>query len=252
MKQVNVLENTTDNPSRDQPELPKPEKLVDDMGDIPADALIVIPVRNMVLFPGMIVPISVGRESSVAAAQFAVKNERPIGILMQHDPEEDTPTADDLATVGTIATILRYVTTQDGMHHIICQGLQRFHVLGYQTGFTFTVATIERIVDAKVDHDKEIEARFLHLKERAIEVMELMPQVPEEMVQTVKGIDSPSTLADLVAGYMDIKPAEKQEMLEELDLRRRLDRVLDMLVHHIGIEYFARHRPPHQSPPGSA
>ncbi len=240
MKQVNVLENTTDNPSRDQPELPKPEKLVDDMGDIPADALIVIPVRNMVLFPGMIVPISVGRESSVAAAQYAVKNERPIGILMQHDPEEDTPTADDLATVGTIATILRYVTTQDGMHHIICQGLQRFHVLGYQTGFPFTVATIERIVDAKVDHDKEIEARFLHLKERAIEVMELMPQVPEEMVQTVKGIDSPSTLADLVAGYMDIKPAEKQEMLEELDLRRRLDRVLDMLVHHIGVLNISR------------
>ncbi|MEI8170649.1 MAG: endopeptidase La [Rhodoferax sp.] len=210
------------------------------MGDIPADALIVIPVRNMVLFPGMIVPISVGRESSVAAAQYAVKNERPIGILMQHDPEEDTPTADDLATVGTIATILRYVTTQDGMHHIICQGLQRFHVLGYQTGFPFTVATIERIVDAKVDHDKEIEARFLHLKERAIEVMELMPQVPEEMVQTVKGIDSPSTLADLVAGYMDIKPAEKQEMLEELDLRRRLDRVLDMLVHHIGVLNISR------------
>ena len=240
MKQVNVLENTTDNPSRDQPELPKPEKLADDMGDIPADALIVIPVRNMVLFPGMIVPISVGRESSVAAAQYAVKNERPIGILMQHDPEEDTPTADDLATVGTIATILRYVTTQDGMHHIICQGLQRFHVLGYQTGFPFTVATIERIVDAKVDHDKEIEARFLHLKERAIEVMELMPQVPEEMVQTVKGIDSPSTLADLVAGYMDIKPAEKQEMLEELDLRRRLDRVLDMLVHHIGVLNISR------------
>jgi ATP-dependent Lon protease len=213
-------------------------------GDLPDDALVIVPVRNLVMFPGMIVPISIGRESSIKAAQYAVKAERPVGILMQRNPEVEAPGLDDLAAMGTVAVILRYVTSQDGSHHIICQGQQRFRVLGYLDGFDFTVARVERLLDTGAgpsDEDKrEIEARYLQLKARALEVLQLLPNVPQEMLQAVQDVESPGMLADLVAGYVDIKPAEKQELLEEVDLRRRLDRVIDMLVHRIEVLNLSR------------
>ena len=207
---------------------------------LPQDALIIIPVRNMVLFPGMIVPIVIGRESSIAAAQQAVKLEHPIGILMQHNPDIESPTPADLVRMGTIASILRYVTTPDGTHHIICQGQQRFRVLDYLEGFAYTVAKIERIVDAPVHNVKEIEARFMRLKERAVEVLQLLPQVPQEMVNAVQGVEAPDTLADLVAGYIDIKAAEKQVLLEEVDLQKRMDLVLEVLLHRIEVLNLSR------------
>ena len=212
--------------------------------DLPEDALVIVPVRNMVMFPGMIVPISIGRESSIKAAQYVVKAERPVGILMQRNPEADAPSPDDLAAMGTVAVILRYVTSPDGSHHIICQGQQRFRVLGYLDGFDFTVARIQRIVEPGAgpseDDKREIEARYLQLKARALEVLQLLPNVPQEMMQAVQDVESPGMLADLVAGYVDIKPAEKQELLEEVDLRRRLDRVIDMLVHRIEVLNLSR------------
>jgi ATP-dependent Lon protease len=213
------------------------EELLD---TLPDDALVIIPVRNMVLFPGMIVPIAVGRESSIAAAQYAIKAERPIGILMQLDAEMEAPGADDLAVMGTLAPVLRYVTTPDGSHHLICQGQQRFRVIRYLEGFPFIVAVVERIPESPVQVDSEVEARYLRLKERAIEVLQLLPQVPKEMIHALQGIDTPGMLADLVAGYMDIKASEKQQVLEEVNLRRRLDLVLDKVNHRIEVLEISR------------
>jgi ATP-dependent Lon protease len=207
---------------------------------LPDDAMVIVPVRNMVLFPGMVLPVSMGRERSISAAQYAVKAERPVGILMQRNPEADVPTPDDLATVGTVAVILRYVTTPDGSHHIICQGEQRFRVLAYLDGFDFMVARVERIADVGAEDDREIEARYVQLKARAVEVLKLLPKVPEEMLQAVQGVEGAGMLADLVAGYMDIKPAEKQELLEEVNLRARLDRIIDMLAHRIEVLNLSR------------
>src|SRR6185369_10926767 len=84
---------------------------------LPADALIILPVRNVVLFPGLIVPLAVGRERSRAAAQEAVRLQRPIGILLQNKPDVDDPQPEDLHWVGTTATVLRYITMPDGTHH---------------------------------------------------------------------------------------------------------------------------------------
>jgi ATP-dependent Lon protease len=227
-----------------QPEQGQARALVTPPGDLPDDALVIVPVRNLVMFPGMIVPISIGRESSIKAAQYVVKAERPVGILMQRNPEADAPTGDELSSMGTVAVILRYVTSQDGSHHIICQGQQRFRVLGYLEGYDFTVARVQRIDEADAgpgeDDKGEIEARYLQLKARALDVLQLLPNVPQEMLQTVQAVESPGLLADLVAGYVDIKPAEKQELLEEIDLRRRLDRVIDMLVHRIEVLNLSR------------
>ena len=228
------------NPEPGPPDAARPLTMPVQRQDVPEDALIIVPVRNTVLFPGMIVPISIGRESSIAAAQYAVKAKRPVGILMQRDAEVENPGADDLTTVGTIALILRYVTTADGAHHIICQGQNRFRVKNYVGGFAFTVARIKSHKDTEVLNDLEVEARYLRLKERAVEVLQLLPQVPQEMVDAVRNVETPGMLADLVAGYVDIKPAEKQELLEEFDLRRRLDRVIEMLAHRIGVLELSR------------
>lgn len=209
-------------------------------GALPQDAMVIVPVRNMVLFPGMVVPIAIGRKASIAAAQYAIKGELPIGILLQRNPEAETPGPDDLSPMGTVAAVLRYVTTPDGNHHIICQGQQRFRVLGYIEGFPFIVARIERFEERSGAGDKEVEARFMRLKERAVEVLQLLPQVPQEMVAAVHSIDAPGTLADLVAGYLDIKAQEKQELLEEVDLRQRLDRLLELILHRIEVMRISR------------
>ncbi|MGA8513762.1 MAG: endopeptidase La [Burkholderiaceae bacterium] len=197
--------------------------------------MIIVPVRNMVLFPGMVVPITIGRKNSIAAAQHAIKAERPVGILMQSNPQAEIPDPADLSAMGTVAHILRYVTTPDDTHHIICQGQLRFRVTGYVEGFPFIVAKVERVAESTDTLDKEIEARFLQLKERAVEVLTLLPQVPQEMVTAVQNIEKPGTLADLVAGYLDIKPEEKQALLETVDLRARLDRLLGVVAHRIGV-----------------
>ena len=201
---------------------------------IPEDALIVLPVRNMVLFPGMILPLNIGRESSIAAAQQAVRNERPLGLLLQRDPANDNPGTEDVHRAGTVAQILRYVTTPDGGHHLICQGQGRFVVREFLPGYPFLVARVERIADGS-QASQDIEARFIQLKRRAAEALELLPQTPTELVSALQGITSPGALADTVAGFLDIKPAEKQQILETFNVEKRLDHVLALLAERIEV-----------------
>ncbi len=206
---------------------------------LPEDALIILPVRRMVLFPGMILPIALGREASIAAAQAAAKAKRPVGVLFQRNPETEKPGPDELSLVGTVASIVRYVTTPDGTHHVICQGQQRFRVVEYLEGYPFMVARVGRIEDPEAA-GKEIEARFVQLKERALQVLELLPQAPQELIAGIQGISSPGALADLVAGVMDIEVAEKQALLETLDLQKRLDGVLEHLAHRLQVLKLSR------------
>ena len=159
---------------------------------------------------------------------------------MQRHCTRENPGSSRPDNRGPIASILRYVTTPDGTHHVICQGQQRFRVTGYMDGFPFLVAKIERFQEPEDSDDKEIEARFLRLKERSVEVLRLLPQVPEEMVKAVLTIETPGTLADLVAGYLDIKAQDKQALLEEVDLRKRLDRLLEVMIHRIAVMQISR------------
>jgi ATP-dependent Lon protease len=206
---------------------------------IPEDALIILPVRQMVLFPGMILPVTVGREASIAAAQRAAQTKKPLGILLQRNAEADRPGPEDLRPVGTVAGILRYVTTPDGSHHIVCQGQQRFRVVEYLPGYPFMVARVGRIPEPE-DGDEEIEARLLQLRQRALEVLELLPNTPEELVAGIRNMTSAGALADLVAGVMDIDIEEKQALLETLDLKKRLDSVLEKLAHRLQVLKLSR------------
>ncbi len=201
---------------------------------IPADALIIVPVRNIVLFPGVVIPITIGRPKSIAAAQQAVREQRPIGILLQRNAELADPGPDDLHRVGTMANIVRYITGPDDGHHLVCQGVQRIRVLDYLPGTPFPVARVLHIAEPTAS-SPEIEARFLNLQRQAIEAAELLPQAPQELIAVLQGTTSPSTLADLATSYMDIKPQQKQEILETIDLALRMDKVSRHLAERIEV-----------------
>ncbi len=202
--------------------------------ELPADALIILPVRETVLFPGVIIPITVGRRPSIEAAQRAVKEQRQIGVLMQRDPNMAEPGALDMHRTGVIANIVRYVTTPDGSHHLVCQGEQRFRVVEFLTGWPFMVARIARIEEQDT-RAPDIEARYLNLQRMAVEALELLPQTPPELVATVQSASSPGALADLVSAYLDIKPDEKQEVLETIDVTARIDRVARLLAERMEV-----------------
>ena len=201
---------------------------------IPPDALIIVPVRSMVLFPGTVLPITISRPRSVAAAQQAVRDQKQVGILMQREADVADPVPIDLHRVGTVANIVRYLTAPDGSHHMICQGEQRFRAVDFLTGFPFLVARVARIEEPAVN-SPEIQARFIHLRSQAIEAVQLMPQAPQDLVQVLQSIEQPSALADLAATYMDLKPEEKQEVLETIDPGARMERVSRFLAQRLEV-----------------
>ena len=201
---------------------------------IPQDALIIVAVRNTVLFPGMIAPITLGQPKAIAAAQQAVRQQRQIGILLQRDAELNEPGADDLYRVGTVANIIRYITGPDDGHHVICQGVQRIRVLDFLPGSPFPAARVLNISEPTTT-SPEIEARFLNLQRQAVEAAELLPQPAQELIAVLQGTTSPSVLADLATSYMDIKPQEKQEILETVDLALRMDKVSRHLAERIEV-----------------
>ena len=193
-----------------------------------------VPVRNTVLFPGLVLPITLGRPKSVSAAQQAVRDQRQVGILLQRAAEVDDPTAIDMHRMGTVANIVRYITAPDGTHHIVCQGEQRFQIVEYLSGWPYLVARVVQVPEPETS-SSEIEARFVNLKAQAVEAIQLLPQVPGELLAAVQSIEAPSALADLATAYMDIKPEEKQEILETVDIAARMDKVARMLSHRIEV-----------------
>jgi ATP-dependent Lon protease len=201
---------------------------------IPEDAMIILPVRNAVVFPGMVVPLAIGRERSQAAVQQAIREQRPVGVLLQTKPDIDEPGPADLHWVGTTATVIRYITTPDGTHHAIVKGGQRFRALQFLDGYPFPVARVQ-LVEEAVRVDAEVEGRARTLRQRALEILQLLPQVPEEVLTSFNAVDGAANLADFIAGMLDVAADEKQRLLETFDLKARLDKLLELLSHRIEV-----------------
>jgi ATP-dependent Lon protease len=200
----------------------------------PEDVLIVLPVRDLVLFPGVVLPIAIQGTRGLAAAQEAVRTQRPVGLLLQKDPSIEDPETEGLHQVGTAASIVRFITAADGTHHVICQGEQRFTVLDYVSQEPFFVARIEPHREV-TEFDHEVEARGLNLREKAMEALQLLPHAPAELANAIRAVESISSLADIVASFMDLKVADKQDILATFDLKTRLDRVLTLLNRRIEV-----------------
>ncbi|WP_328805442.1 LON peptidase substrate-binding domain-containing protein [Rhizorhabdus histidinilytica] len=212
----------------------QPEKEAAPRPVLPPDGIIIVPVRNFVMFPEVVLPLTIGRPGSIAAAQAAVREQSPIGVLAQRDAELSDPAAADLHQMGTIATILRYVTAPDGAHHLIVQGQQRFRVIEFLEGWPYLVARVLRIEEPETA-GPEIEARLMHLRQQALETLQLLPQAPQELAATIQNITSAAALADMAAAYLDLSPQQKQEILETIGLQERLDKVSRLLAERMEV-----------------
>jgi ATP-dependent Lon protease len=160
-------------------------------------------------------------------------------VLLQKQPETADPGADDLHAVGTSAAILRYLTGPDGTNHVVVQGGQRFRVIEFLPGYPYLVARVE-LLEEPEGKGADVEGRQHQLRQRALEALQLLPGAPPEIAQTIQSIESPGMLADLTASVMDLKPNEKQDVLETLELRARLDKVLWLLSYRIEVLRLSR------------
>lgn len=213
--------------------MPTPEA-GNDLVPIPDDGLIILPVRNFVAFPGTVFPLAVGRAASVAAVEQAVREERPIGILLQRDPHDDTPDAEGLHKIGCAAQILRYVASPDSGNHLICRGKQRFRVVELLKKTPFPIARVTDLSDAP-DKRPETEARFLYLRELAVELLEILPDAPVGLAESVGQMIEPGLLADLAAAYSDFSLADRQDLLETLDIGARIEKTTKLLARRLEV-----------------
>ncbi len=231
-----TTENTQPQPQPTEVAPAPKEPALPDAPTATTQTLVILCVRSMVLFPGVILPLSVGRRRSVDAVQSVLREEKSIGLLLQRKPELDDPTPEDLFGVGTVAGVLKYIPGEDGGHHLICQGQARFRVLEFLQREPYLVARVETYEEEDaILMDKEVEARFLHLKRQAREALQLLPQVPQDLDAAIQAVDSPSQLADMVTTYTDISAEEKQEILETFEIRSRLDKVSAKLEHRLEV-----------------
>lgn len=202
--------------------------------ELPADAMIIVPVRNFVMFPEVVMPLAIGRPVSINAAQAAVRESRPVGVLAQRDADAKEPGPLDMHRMGTIANVLRYITGPDETHHLIVQGETRFRVVEFLDGWPFLVARIERI-EEPAPEGNEVEARFINLRNQALETVGLLPQAPQGLADAIRTIAAPGALADLTAAYLDIGANEKQDILETVALQPRLDKVMALLAQRLEV-----------------
>ncbi|MDU8945786.1 LON peptidase substrate-binding domain-containing protein [Ovoidimarina sediminis] len=212
----------------------QPESKPNDLVPIPDDGLILLPVRNFVAFPGTVFPLAVGRETSVAAVEQGVRGERPIGVILQRDPEEEAPDGAGLHKIGCVADVLRYVASPDSGNHFICRGSGRFRLTELLQGTPFPIGWIERIRDAG-DKRPETEARFLYLRELAVELLEMLPDAPVGLAESVGYMTDPGHLADLAAAYSDFTLEGRQAILETLDIGARIEKVTSLLARRIEV-----------------
>jgi ATP-dependent Lon protease len=199
------------------------------------DELPVLPIRNAVLFPGAVAPFDVGREKSVALVEDVDSLPSPvIAIFAQRDPSTDDPGKDDLHHVGCAARVLKALKHSSGNYSLILQGLERIRLEEVTQTAPYVKAKIARLQEQNVGDD-EAEALSMSLRDIAKQVVQLMPELPREAGSVIDSIQAPGALADLVAGNLDAPVDEKAGLLETVDAKERIRKVLKLLTRQLEI-----------------
>lgn len=195
------------------------------------DELPILPLRNNVLFPGVVIPITVGRDKSIRLIQDANKGSKVIGVVAQKDFDEEEPKFEDLHRVGTVAQIIRLLKMPDGSSTVIIQGKRRFELIEPLQSEPYIKAKIKLLEERKVDEtNQEMKVIFKSIKDLALQIIQESPNIPSEASFAIGNIDSPTFLVNFVSSNMNADVAKKQEMLEELDIRKRVMMVLEHLT----------------------
>ena len=194
----------------------------------------VLPLRDIVVFPHMIVPLFVGREKSVRALEEVMNDEKQILLLTQKTAAEDDPTSDGLHTIGTMATVLQLLKLPDQTVRVLVEGKSRARVTGFTDRSDFFQASIEKISDLPGE-GKETEALIRTVKTNFEQYIKLNKKVPAETLASVAQIEDPAKLADTVAAHLSVKISDRQALLETLDTTARLEKVLSLIEGEVGV-----------------
>jgi ATP-dependent protease La len=214
--------------------------IISDEDDDSADKLIVpdllpiLPLRNTVLFPGVVIPITVGRDKSIKLIREAYKKDKIIGTVAQRNPNVNEPEGKDLFKVGTVAQILKILEMPDNSTSVIIQGKKRFELTSLITDEPYLQAHVTLIPDIKPDIiDKEFEAVISSLKDISLRIIQLNSNLPQEAAFAIRNIENPSFLINFASSNSDIKTEEKQKLLETADIRKRGMLLLEYLTREL-------------------
>lgn len=191
----------------------------------------ILPLRNNVLFPGVVIPITVGRDKSIKLIQEANKGNKIIGVVSQKNQEEESPEFDDLNKIGTVAQIVRMLKMPDGSSTVIIQGKRRFEIVQPLQTEPYMTASVRIIKEKRIDAtDKELDIMFKSIKDLALQIIRESPNIPSEAQFAIGNIDSPTFLVNFISSNMNADVSKKQEMLEEMDMKKRVMMVLEHLT----------------------
>jgi ATP-dependent Lon protease len=194
----------------------------------------VLPLRDTVTFPEMLVPLNIGQPRSVELINEVLRGDRTIAMVASRNPQAETPTPDDLYTVGVLGVVARMIRVPDGTLRVLIQGGQRIRITRWVRTEPYLVAEIEEAPDV-VDQTPELVALMRNVQQTFTDIIEQVPYLPEELQVMVANVDDPSILANLIASALRIKTDEKQELLEELDVAKRLRRLSEILARELEV-----------------
>ncbi|TDI70270.1 MAG: endopeptidase La [Bacteroidetes bacterium] len=196
--------------------------------DVP-DSLPILALRNTVLFPGVVLPITVGRDTSLRLVRDAFGNDKLIGVVAQRRAEVEDPEPSDLYSNGCVATILKLIKMPDGSKSIVIQGKRRFTIDEFIATEPYFTATVKPVVEDVQVKSVEIQARIRSVKELAVQIVNLSPNLPSEAAYAIQNIDSPTFLIHFIASNLQIDVDNKQKLLETLPLIDRAEQVMNHL-----------------------
>ena len=194
------------------------------------EVLAILPLRNTVLFPGVVIPITVGRDKSIKLIRDANKGNRMIGVVAQQDVGIEDPNFSQLNKVGTIALIIKMLQMPDGNTTVILQGKKRFVLKDEVQSEPYIKATVEPFKETKLKEDKEFKAMVSSIKDMAMNIIQLSPNIPSEAGIAIRNIESTSFLVNFISSNMNADMAAKQRLLEVASLRERINLLLEHLT----------------------
>ena len=202
--------------------------------DLPND-LPVLALKNTVLFPGVVLPITVGRDASLKLVKDAYGGDRLIGVVSQRDADIENPEPGDLYRVGTAATILKLIKMPDGSVSIVIQGKRRLRIQEFTQEEPYLRAAVEAIEEESADESIELAARVRSIKELAIQIVNMSPNLPSEAAYAIQNIESPSFLIHFIASNLQIDVEDKQALLETVPIIERAELVMKYLEQEIQV-----------------
>lgn len=188
-----------------------------------------LPLRNTVLFPGVVLPITVGRDKSIKAVNDAYKADKLIGVVAQKDSEVEDPTVSDLEDTGTVARIVKLIKMPDGGTTVIIQGKTRFKINTIVSEDPYFKATIETLIEQEAPKDQDFEAYISNIKDLATQIIQLSPNIPSEAGIILKNIENPSFLIHFISSNLNTDLVEKQKLLELNNIQARADLLIQLL-----------------------